>query len=225
MPQVEKLLERKLGKDPELDVDAQDDDGNTLLHHAVHQGHGDVVAVLLELGSDPTLHNDVGYAPVHQAAKSGHLECLQLMLENCPNPNIPADANVVYSLYTPLHFAVQHNQTAVIRYLLTVPEIDVNVAAGTGHAPLHIAANNNSDVAVGILVREGGADVNVRVAGKDRSTALMLACGRSHIAVVEALLAEGIVYHTKFNNSKSGVMHFGDRHLDDIKKCFWFIAL
>ncbi len=56
----------------------------TALHIAAGQGHTDVVALLLEIGADPSIEVSNGYAtlPIHWAASAGETDVVRLFLES-----------------------------------------------------------------------------------------------------------------------------------------------
>ncbi|EAY23394.1 hypothetical protein TVAG_070570 [Trichomonas vaginalis G3] len=44
---------------------------------------------------------------------------------------------------TPLHFACYYNSIDVVKFLLTLDEIDINAQDSYGDTPLHIACRKN----------------------------------------------------------------------------------
>ena len=54
-----------------LDLNPQDNDGDTPLHYACARGYLEVVKQLVEAGADINMQNNVGDTPLHKAANHG----------------------------------------------------------------------------------------------------------------------------------------------------------
>jgi RNA polymerase sigma-70 factor (ECF subfamily) len=62
-----------------LSVDAQDKDGQTLLHWAARQGHVDAVDLLLQHKAAANLKDKAGKTPLQLAADAGHRQVVELL--------------------------------------------------------------------------------------------------------------------------------------------------
>lgn len=77
--EVMKELARVAGDS--LMVDAKDKFGWTPLHSAVHLGNIEAVKVLLEMGANPMVQNNIGKTTIHVAAAQNRKEIVQLLLD------------------------------------------------------------------------------------------------------------------------------------------------
>jgi ankyrin repeat protein len=70
-----------IDRNPDLDLDQQDQDGNTPLIYAVVNRRADNVELLLDRGADPNLANNGGGTPLAYAAESNQKEIEQMLLD------------------------------------------------------------------------------------------------------------------------------------------------
>merc|ERR1712190_351645 len=83
------------------------------LHFAAHQGHADVVEVLLRHGQDGMNVAVKGRSPLHDVANNGHHEVLQLLVD------YQADLTATsFEGFTALHFAARGNHVEVASSIL-----------------------------------------------------------------------------------------------------------
>lgn len=101
-------------------------DAATPLHAAVHGGHTDVVAMLLEHrpGIDANVIDHIGRAPIHESAWKSHIDVIKVLLA-APGIHVNAISN---SGVTALHSAAHFGRTDIVKYLLARHNINVNVA-------------------------------------------------------------------------------------------------
>ena len=62
-------------------------EGRTALHYASRGGHGEVVRMLLDNGSDPSAEDNDRLTPLHLAAGHGHGLCVKVLLDGGSNPS------------------------------------------------------------------------------------------------------------------------------------------
>lgn len=101
----------------------------------------EVVPLLLSAGADVNKKNDYGESPLTLAAQLDHLDLVKLLIPYHPDVNQsgynPADVN--QSRYTPLFFAIIHNNTEMAHLLITIGA-DINKPNGSyGYTPLMYA--------------------------------------------------------------------------------------
>ncbi|MBR1429022.1 MAG: ankyrin repeat domain-containing protein [Rickettsiales bacterium] len=69
-------------------VDIEDDDGNTLLMHAVANKHQSMITMLLSEGANPNFKNKLGFTPMHLAASNGDNKAMHYLTMAGGNPNL-----------------------------------------------------------------------------------------------------------------------------------------
>ncbi|KAL8178942.1 UNVERIFIED_CONTAM: hypothetical protein K2H54_057959 [Gekko kuhli] len=117
-------------------------------------GHTEVVKVLLEELTDPTMRNNKFETPLDLAALYGRLEVVKMLLNAHPNL---LSCNT--KKHTPLHLAARNGHKAVVRVLLDAG-MDSNYQTEKGSA-LHEAALFGKTDVVQILLA-AGIDVNIK---------------------------------------------------------------
>ncbi|XP_067863447.1 ankyrin repeat and SAM domain-containing protein 1A-like isoform X3 [Heptranchias perlo] len=135
-------------------INAKNNDNETALHCAAQYGHSDVVKVLLEELTDPTMRNNKFETPLDLAAFYGRLEVVKMLLNAHPNL---LSCNT--KKHTPLHLAARNGQRAVVQVLLEAG-MDINYQTEKGSA-LHEAALFGKTDVVQILLASG-IDVNIK---------------------------------------------------------------
>ncbi|XP_043932080.1 ankyrin repeat and SAM domain-containing protein 1A [Protopterus annectens] len=135
-------------------MNAKNNDNETALHCAAQYGHTDVVKVLLDELTDPTMRNNKFETPLDLAALYGRLEVVKLLLNAHPNL---LSCNT--KKHTPLHLAARNGHRAVVQVLLDAG-MDINYQAEKGSA-LHEAALFGKMDVVEVLLA-AGIDVGVK---------------------------------------------------------------
>ncbi|XP_078276743.1 ankyrin repeat and SAM domain-containing protein 1A-like isoform X4 [Rhinoraja longicauda] len=134
-------------------INAKNNDNETALHCAAQYGHSDVVKVLLEELTDPTMRNNKFETPLDLAALYGRLEVVKMLL--IAHPNL-LSCNT--KKHTPLHLAARNGQRAVVHVLLEAG-MDINYQTEKGSA-LHEAALFGKTDVVQILLT---SDIHVNI--------------------------------------------------------------
>uniref|UniRef100_A0A480LF20 Ankyrin repeat and SAM domain-containing protein 1A n=1 Tax=Sus scrofa TaxID=9823 RepID=A0A480LF20_PIG len=135
-------------------VNEQNNDNETALHCAAQYGHTEVVKVLLEELTDPTMRNNKFETPLDLAALYGRLDVVKMLLTAHPNL---LSCNT--KKHTPLHLAARNGHRAVVQVLLDAG-MDSNYQTEKGSA-LHEAALFGKTDVVQILLA-AGIDVNIK---------------------------------------------------------------
>ncbi|XP_067913181.1 ankyrin repeat and SAM domain-containing protein 1A-like isoform X3 [Heterodontus francisci] len=135
-------------------INAKNNDNETALHCAAQYGHSDVVKVLLEELTDPTMRNNKFETPLDLAALYGRLEVVKMLLNAHPNL---LSCNT--KKHTPLHLAARNGQRAVVQVLLEAG-MDVNYQTEKGSALHEAALFGKTDVVQILLASE--IDVNIK---------------------------------------------------------------
>uniref|UniRef100_A0A8C4K1X7 Ankyrin repeat and sterile alpha motif domain containing 1B n=1 Tax=Dromaius novaehollandiae TaxID=8790 RepID=A0A8C4K1X7_DRONO len=135
-------------------VNEQNNENETALHCAAQYGHSEVVAVLLEELTDPTIRNNKLETPLDLAALYGRLRVVKMIIKAYPNL-----MNCNTRKHTPLHLAARNGHKAVVQVLLEAG-MDVSCQTEKGSA-LHEAALFGKVEVVRILL-ETGIDTKIK---------------------------------------------------------------
>lgn len=92
----------------------------TALHCAAQYGHSEVVCVLLQELTDPSMRNSRGETPLDLAALYGRLQVVRMLLSAHPNL-----MSLNTCKHTPLHLAARNGHHSTIQALLEAG-MDVN---------------------------------------------------------------------------------------------------
>jgi len=162
-----------IGADPNY----EDNFLQTPLSHAVHEGRGDLVVLLLDSGAKPGIVS-FGSTPLHIAVLHNRPDIVSLLLDHTADVN----ARTRNGELTPLDFAVMQGNLPMTKLLV---EHGADVRDGTA---LHIAASRAlTDIAR--LLLKSGADPNVRDA--DGVTPVEVAVHKGNREIAELLIDSG----------------------------------
>lgn len=161
-------------------IDAQDENGSTLLIQAAREGQTAVVVYLLGRGASPSLRSRNGETAISLAAMNGHLATVEAFIAAHAPLEVPA-------AWSPLHYASYMGHQAIVERLLQAgaqPDARTDAAA----TALMLAARGGYLTIVERLLA-AGADPNLR---NDRGlTALGWALANERAAVAERLRRAG----------------------------------
>ncbi|XP_067110193.1 ankyrin repeat and sterile alpha motif domain-containing protein 1B isoform X1 [Osmerus mordax] len=135
-------------------VNQQNHERETALHCAAQYGHSDVVSVLLQELTDPTMRNSRHETPLDLAALYGRLQVVCMLVSAHPNL-----MSCHTRRHTPLHLAARNGHHAAVQTLLEAG-MDVNCQTDNGSA-LHEAALFGKMDVVRLLL-DSGIDANIR---------------------------------------------------------------
>ena len=126
---------------PEVDVNQSHNRGFTSLHCAVLKKHSDVVQLLIDAGADIEVNRD-RISPLRCACDVGELDIVQMLVE--AGAGVRATDN---EGNTCLILAAQKGHTETVRYLVGLPEVDVNHRNVSGLTALqHASHKQHADV-------------------------------------------------------------------------------
>lgn len=161
-----------------INLDLQDEHGNTALQYSIENGHIDIVKLLLVAGADPNVEN----SPLSVDLNNKYIEgddalAMEQIINEIRN----------LKCTSALHSAIKRNDIDSLKLLLEYGA-DPNVL-DLGHcSPLHWAATKNNLVAVKLLL-EAKIDPNLQDLAK--STALHEAVRKKNITIIELLIKNG----------------------------------
>ncbi|XP_036389595.1 E3 ubiquitin-protein ligase MIB2 [Megalops cyprinoides] len=191
--------------------------GKTALQVAAHQGHMEVVKVLLQANSSVEVKDEDGDTALHYTAFGNQPEIAHLLLSKGANVNLlnnsmctalhiavnkgftevvrvlsehTADVNLQDSYGdTPLHDAIAKDFRNIIEILTVVPNIDFTQQNNRGFNLLHHAALKGNKLATEKILARARQLVDVKK--EDGFSALHLAALNNHRDVAEILIKEG----------------------------------
>ncbi|XP_060062594.1 ankyrin-1-like [Ylistrum balloti] len=145
--------------------------------------------LLLKYGGDPNAFSRVGLTPLMKACTEGRYEATDLLIRYGADIHIASPARFDHK--TPIYYAVQGGNIAVIQYLLE-HGASLSKIEDFKYAPLHMAVISDRKEVCELLL-EWRAEVDVR--SDDSGTPLMLACAtpglKERKAIIEVLLKHG----------------------------------
>ena len=179
------------------DINANQEDGFTPLHTAVHHGNSPMVELLLAEEADVDARSnpleidpgrsqvDPGYfTPLHSAVLNGHAAVASLLLAGGGDVMAKDEAGA-----TPLHWAALVGETAMVELLLTRGS-EVDPRDISRQTPLHQAVIEGHTAVVELLLANG-ADVNAKSPAYGGSTPLAIAARLGHKDVADLLRGQG----------------------------------
>ena len=142
-----------------------------------------VCRVLIDAGADLHTKDEYGSSPLHYACESGALDVVKMLVR------AGARVRATYSAgWTCLQVASQRGHTETVRYLVGLPEVELNQRDAGNHNALHLAAVNKHTDVVQVLI-DAGADIDTQ--NYEGRSPLHDACGAGELDVVKMLVRAG----------------------------------
>ena len=193
---------------PEVELNHHEGDKKTALQCAVEENHPADAQVLITAGADMDTKDNEGRSPLHYACIDGALNIVKMLVEAGAGVCVRDDYDA-----TCLTIAAYRGHTETVRYLVGLPQVEVNLRNGNGCTALHCAMQHNDTEMVQVLI-DAGADIDtesvhlasfsgaldvvkmlvrlgarVCVSNNTEGTCLMIAAGRGHTETVRYLLS------------------------------------
>ncbi len=187
-----------------IDVDSKNPEDNASpLMMAVVNGYQDMVEILIELGADVNLQDQLGNTPLIYAAASSigddNDEVMKILVKS--GADLEAKDN---DGYTALFWAFEMIRGDRIKILVELGA-DINIRDGCDYTPLiRASASKNNTVWLVDTLLEAGADVNLF--GFDGATALIAASEAGNKRAVQALVEAGADLEVKDNNGYTALI-------------------
>ena len=170
---------------PEVELNHRDVDNHTALYLGVHNKHTDVVRVLIDAGADLDARNNDESSPLHHACQSEALDIVKILVRAGAEVNATED-----EYYTCFDYAVFYGYTETVRYLVGLPEVDVNQRGAYDRTALEHAFyfdDVKTDV-VQVLI-DAGAYIDEQ--NDEGRSPLHFACDSGALDVVKMLVRAG----------------------------------
>ncbi|XP_011485323.1 E3 ubiquitin-protein ligase MIB1 isoform X1 [Oryzias latipes] len=168
-----------------VDLEAEDKDGDRAVHHAAFGDEGSVIEVLQRGGADLNARNKRRQTPLHIAVNKGHLQVVKTLLDFGCHPSLQDSEGD-----TPLHDAISKKRDDMLSVLLEAGA-DVTITNNNGFNALHHAALRGNPSAMRVLLSKLPRPWIVDEKKDDGYTALHLAALNNHVEVAELLVHQG----------------------------------
>ena len=123
-------------KDKPMDINYQDEEGNTALHYSCDEGNLKIVEILLNAKCNTNIVNKKNETPLHLASKRGYFDISKILIEK------GALLNVYDSLKnSPLHYVCKNNYIEILNYFLSKSP-QLNEKNNDGKMPIDLTTNN-----------------------------------------------------------------------------------
>ncbi|GLD61159.1 caskin-1, partial [Lates japonicus] len=187
-------LSELLGSAKKVNVNFQDTDGFSPLHHAALNGNLELISLLLESQAAVDIRDQKGMRPLHYAAWQGKAEPMKMLLKSGSSVNGQSDEGQI-----PLHLSAQHGHYDVSEMLLQ-HQSNPCIVDNAGKTPLDLACEfgrvgvvqfycPNGHIDIIRLLIQAGIDINRQTkAGTALHEAAL--CGKTE--AVRLLLDSGI---------------------------------
>ncbi|MDR3001909.1 MAG: ankyrin repeat domain-containing protein [Fibromonadaceae bacterium] len=176
-----------------VDVNTQDEYGQTALHVAVSNESLEVVKFLVSKGSNVNMEEADGKTPLHLAATyNNNVEVAKILISNGAKVNATNKWG-----YTPLHNAATGESIELVRFLVLEGKADVEARdEQNGGTPLRTLVSNGKSIEIiKFLVSEGKANVNAKDNGG--TAPLQAAIMNGNIEFTKILITAGADVNVK----------------------------
>jgi len=181
----------------EKGAEADDEHGETLLHHAANNPNVEILKYLVEKGADVNATNNHGGTVLDNAARNPNVEVFKYLIEKGAKVDVFAQNKYGWTL---LHKAANNPNVEIFKYLIE-RGADVNAKTNSGGTPLlHAATSNNVEVFKFLI--EKGADVNAKD-DRDGETVLHSAAFNSDVEVLKFFIEKGVDVNVKSNSGRT----------------------
>uniref|UniRef100_UPI00398EDECE caskin-1 n=1 Tax=Pristiophorus japonicus TaxID=55135 RepID=UPI00398EDECE len=198
VPAVQKLLQRPkqgktklLGSAKRVNVNFQDLDGFSALHHAALNGNTELISLLVEGQATVDIKDNKAMRPLHYAAWQGKAEPMKMLLKAGSSVNSQSDEGQI-----PLHLAAQHGHYEVSEMLLQ-HQSNPCIVDIAGKTPLDLACEFGRVGVVQLLLSSNMCAALLEakpgdITDPNGTSPLHLAAKNGHIDIIRLLLQAGI---------------------------------
>lgn len=204
-----------------ISINAQDEHGGTLLHHAVAESQLEIIRQLLARGANANIANEDGVSPLLTAFEVGIQDNdFQIAQTLMAVPGIDFNRATNNNRTTVLSYLIANGSQAGIDLLLTPANVarglNLNVLNARQATPLLLAIDaNNTDVAKRLIAL--GANVNLTTTS---GNPLLLAYIKRNLEIIKSLLAAGADPNTLLIGNNTIILDAIARGNEDVVKEF-----
>lgn len=152
----------------------------TPLFYGCHEGHPEIIKMLINQTARIDVFDEQGEAPLHVAVSRGHEQVVDILLEHSAFVNVRNKPGM-----TPLHIAAQLGYTSMVKQLITEHGAILDAMTLIKQIPLHLAAENGR-LEVCKTLLSLGSDLNA--VDNQSQTPLHLAARKNHSDVLRLFL-------------------------------------
>ncbi|XP_021177901.2 caskin-2 isoform X2 [Fundulus heteroclitus] len=177
-----------LGAAKRVNVNIQDADGLSPLHHAALSGNKELISLLLEAQAAVDIKDHKGMRPLHYAAWQGKTEPMKMLLKAGSSVNGQSDEGQI-----PLHLSAQHGHYDGSEMLLQ-HQSNPCISDAAGKTPLDLACEFGRVAVVQLLLSSNmcAAMLEPKPSDPNGVSPLHLAAKNGHIDVIRLLIQAGI---------------------------------
>ncbi|XP_053709038.1 caskin-2-like isoform X11 [Synchiropus splendidus] len=177
-----------LGAAKRVNVNIQDADGLSPLHHAALSGNKELISLLLEAQAAVDIKDNKGMRPLHYAAWQGRTEPMKMLLKSGSSVNGQSDEGQI-----PLHLSAQHGHYDGSEMLLQHQSNPV-ISDSAGKTPLDLACEFGRVAVVQLLLSSNmcAAMLEPKPSDPNGVSPLHLAAKNGHMDVIRLLIQAGI---------------------------------
>ncbi|CAI5680905.1 unnamed protein product [Oreochromis niloticus] len=177
-----------LGAAKRVNVNIQDADGLSPLHHAALSGNKEMISLLLEAQAAVDIKDHKGMRPLHYAAWQGKTEPMKMLLKAGSSVNGQSDEGQI-----PLHLSAQHGHYDGSEMLLQ-HQSNPCISDAAGKTPLDLACEFGRVGVVQLLLSSNmcAAMLEPKPSDPNGVSPLHLAAKNGHIEVIRLLIQAGI---------------------------------
>jgi len=194
------LLARKLAApddDTRAALNAQDDNGRTLLHDLAASGWAELIPAAINAGAKTEMEDLDGWTPLHLAAATGQAQSIATLARF----GAEMDAAAAGHGETPLHIAILYGRAGSVETLLRCnasPAARNPRGDADGKNAYHYAATEPADIMAPLLNHPEAAHIHDRLAdGGMHADAFRLALRAGNMPVVKLLADYGVDMNAK----------------------------
>ncbi|KAK6343369.1 hypothetical protein TWF730_010960 [Orbilia blumenaviensis] len=185
-------------------IEAKNEDGESVLFSAARYGETDIVEYLLELGAASNVVNRAGFTPLHVAVQKGYLAVVKVLIHKGE-----ANVNAISKGCRLLHVALGEGYLDVVELLIR-EGANIDAQSTEGISPLFLAALLGKIEAVKLLLHHGA---NLELSDKKGRTALHAAAAAANQEIFDLLVNNGAKVDVKDDDNNTPQSLWGNKEI------------